>query len=353
MEKKELEKLYCGPNISIKEAMELLSKVKGQILLVVDENKKLLGVITDGDLRRALLRDLSLSTEVSNVMNKEPKKVLSSNKKEVAKYMKKFSVKQVPVVDKYERIKDIILWDDVINGSDKELKLDNVVFVLAGGRGVRLEPFTKILPKPLIPIGEKPIIEIVMDNCRKHGLYNFIISINYKSSIIKYYFAENQHDSVVNFVEEDKPLGTAGSLFLIKNHIKDAFVVTNCDVLIDIDYSDILRFHKENKYHITIVGVIKEFKIPYGVIEMNQGKLTRILEKPGYDMVVNAGIYIMERDVLDLIPDNAYMDMPDLIMLSKDKGYDVGVYPYSGEWIDVGQWDEYKKAIAHVEMRLF
>ncbi|MBW2660870.1 MAG: nucleotidyltransferase family protein [Deltaproteobacteria bacterium] len=348
MKENKFKDILCSAEITIKEAMMSLSKVRGQLLLVVDKDRKLLGVLADGDIRRALLKNISLTATISGIMNREPKTLLFFSKKLALKEMKKYSIKQIPVIDEEGKVQDIILWNDVIDVEIELDKLDNSVFIMAGGRGTRLKPFTKILPKPLIPIGDKPIIEIIMDKCKKHGFYNFIISLNYKSAMIKHYFAENEYDASIEFREEDKPLGTAGPLCLVKNQIREPLIVTNCDVITDIDYRDLLIFHKEKGFKITMVGVMKQFTVPYGVLKTNNGHLMEITEKPEYDFMVNAGVYVIDPEILTLLEDNCCLDMPDLLVRAKEKGYSVGVYPFSGEWIDVGQWEDYKKAISHM-----
>ena len=348
MNENKLNGILCSPDMTIKEAMVALSNIRGQLLIVVGKNRKLLGVLADGDIRRALLKNTPFTTSISKIMSREPKKLLVSNKKAAAKKMKEFSIKQIPVVDEKGRVQDIILWNDVIDREIELDKLNNSVFIMAGGRGTRLNPLTKILPKPLIPIGDKPIIEIIMDKCKKHGFYNFIISLNYKSAMIKHYFAENEYDASIEFREEDKPLGTAGSLCLVKNQIREPLIVTNCDVITDIDYRNLLMFHKEKDFKITMVGVVKQFTVPYGVLKTNNGHLLKITEKPEYDFLVNAGVYVIDPEILTLLNDNYCIDMPELLIMTKEKGYSVGVYPFSGEWIDVGQWEDYKNAVSHM-----
>lgn len=347
MDRNELHKILCNTNITIREAMEVLNKAKGQMLIFVDDMGRMTGTLTDGDIRRALLHNIQLNAPVSEIINTNPKKLFTHDKHAAAITMKKNSVKQIPIVNESGQVEDLILWEDVIEDALRQ-RYDNKVVIMAGGQGSRLDPFTKILPKPLIPIGDKPIIEIVMDRCRKYGFDNFIISLNYKASTIMNYFAENENISKIQFTQEDKPLGTAGSLSLIKgDFVENTFIVTNCDVIIDVDLGSVLDFHKSKQFNITTVCVPRNFTIPYGVIEMENGHFISINEKPEYDFLVNAGVYFIDIDVLNIIQDDNYLDMPTLLTKAKESGYKVGVYPYSGEWIDVGQWEEYKKALSH------
>lgn len=345
-----IEELCCPPEMTVRLAMATLNRVKGLLLAVVDAERRLLGVVTDSDIRRGILQGIPLTAPVSQIMNPNPKKLSVFSKKKAAEIMKQYSIKQVPIVDEQGRFMDIILWENVIDAASLKDESDlvaNAVLVMAGGKGQRLDPVTKILPKPLVPIGEHPIIEIVIDRCRKCGFSNFIVSLNYKASMIRHYFAETDLGVSIRFVQEDKPLGTAGSIYLAREFIKESFIVTNCDVIIDIDYRDLLDFHIANGFQITMVGVLKDFTIPYGVIKMNNGHLIDIEEKPVFDLVVNAGVYALEPEVLNHLSANTPVDMPELLMKTKEAGGRVGVYPFSGKWIDVGQWEEYRKVISN------
>ena len=222
---------------------------------------------------------------------------------------------------------------------------------MGGGKGTRLDPFTRILPKPLIPMGNDPIIKIIMDEFGKYGMSDFYITLNNKGKMIKAYFHDHNLPYKINFIEEQKPLGTAGALKLIKPKLKETFFVSNCDIIIKSDYNDIIKFHKERKNSLTLVGSMQHYTIPYGVCEIeNGGDLISIREKPQYDFLTNTGMYVLELDVLNLIPGDTYFDMTDLIKAIQGKGQKVGVFPVSKEsWIDVGQWAEYKNAIQKIE----
>lgn len=347
---KELNNIICSPDISIKEALKILNKSQGQILLIVDGKNRLIGTVTDGDVRRALLGNISLSESISKVMHKNPKVIHESETEKAIEYMGQYGVKQVPVVNESGEVIDLILWKDVIHPSYHVKPKDNYVFIPAGGKGVRLDPFTKILPKPLIPIGDKPIIEIILEKFLQYGFNKFIISLNYKADMIKSYFAENRHNFKIEYVHESKELGTAGSLSLVKGMINDSLIISNCDVISDIDFDGLLNFHKQKGFHATIMGSVRHVKIPYGVLEIENEMFSNIVEKPEYDFIVNSGIYVIEPKTINLIPDNSHLDMPDLLKTAKEKGFKIGVYPFSGEWIDVGQWEEYRRAIEHLKL---
>ena len=218
---------------------------------------------------------------------------------------------------------------------------------MAGGKGTRLEPFTNVLPKPLIPINEKTVIEHIIEKFLKNNISNFIITLNYKSKILKAFFDEIKPKFNVSFIDEPKPLGTAGGLSLLTGKIKKPFLVTNCDTIININTDDLLNFHNTNKNALTLVASAKEFVIPYGTCKLNtKGYLQNILEKPKFDYLVSIGLYVINPNLTKLIPKNKAFDMIDLIQLAKRKKKQIGVYPIDDEsWIDVGQWSEYRTAV--------
>ena len=229
----------------------------------------------------------------------------------------------------------------------KELKPVVKALILSAGKGTRLEPFTRVLPKPLIPIGEYPIIEMIINRFRDYGMNNYYLMVYHMSGIIKAYFQEKNHSYSVHFIDEDKPLGTAGSLRLLENYFDSSFFLTNCDIIINADYSDLYDFHLKKEYDITVTASMKCFSIPYGICEIeNGGKLVTINEKPGYNYLINTGLYVVKPSVIKSIPENSSFDMTDLIRKITDGGGTVGVYPINEKsWIDVGEWKEYKSAI--------
>lgn len=222
---------------------------------------------------------------------------------------------------------------------------------MAGGEGSRLAPFTKILPKPLMPIGDKPIIEIIIGRFMDFGCNDFYLSLHYKANIIKAYFKDFEHQYKITYIEEEKPLGTAGSLLFLKDHIKKTFFVSNCDILIEADYADILKFHNRKKNKMTLVSSMKNFTIPYGVCEIeNGGILKDIKEKPEFDFFVNTGMYVLDKAVLGDIPKNKLYNMTDLISDYLKKGEKIGVYPVSEKsWLDMGQLEALQEMLNKFE----
>jgi dTDP-glucose pyrophosphorylase len=322
-----------------------------RVLIVVDDENRLLGIITDGDLRRAIINGIDLKKHITLVMTKNPKTInVSNHKDEALELMKKYSLEHIPVIDKENKLVDLILWSDFLNDGKIIYPLkETPVVIMAGGKGTRLDPFTKILPKPLIPVGDKPIIEIIIRNFRKYGFNNFIISLNYRAEMIKLYFSENPIGHQIDFIEEKEFLGTAGSLSINKEKLTNTFIVSNSDVIVDVNFDTLLDYHKKSKNRATILGVIRHIKIPYGVLEMKNADLDEIVEKPEYHFIINSGIYVLEPEIVQLIPRNQPMDMPSLLKAAKEKGFKTQVYPISCSWFDVGEWKDYQNALEYIE----
>jgi len=345
--------LLVKPDLSLKAALKQIDKSGLQVLIVVDEKEKVLGIVTDGDMRRAIIKGPDFETSMQDIMTKNPI-VMSykSNKEEALRLMKKYEIRHIPVVDEKNKIIDIFLWKDFLKKGEIVCAIKNVpVIIMAGGKGKRLDPFTKILPKPLIPIDEKPVIEVIMDNFKKYGFNKFIIALNYKAEMIKMYFAENPNNYQIQYIQEKDFLGTTGALSLIKDKLGDTFIVSNCDVIIDVNYDDLLNYHKQNNNQITILGVSRNINIPYGILSMKNERadFKEIIEKPDYHFIVNSGVYVLEPEVIDLIPKNQPTDMPDLLVLAKKKGFKIQVYPVNCSWFDIGEWGEYKRAIEYMK----
>ncbi len=263
--------------------------------------------------------------------------------------MKKKSINHIPLVDADNTIRGLLLWKDFFENGDVAVKAkSNTVIIMAGGKGARLDVFTKILPKPLIPIGEKPIIEHVMTNFVKYGFHDFLLSLNYKAEMIKIYFSDNHREFNIGYIQEKEYLGTAGALALAKGVLTDTFIVSNCDVLIDANMDELLQFHKKNGNHATVLGMIRNIKIPYGVLKSQKSDLEDIVEKPEYHFIINSGIYVLEPEMIGLIEADRPCDMPELLLQARKKGYKVQIYPMTCSWFDIGQWSEYQRAIEHM-----
>ena len=262
--------------------------------------------------------------------------------------MSYYKANLLPIVNKDNIVAGYLSWEDVFGSKKKNKNLQNIpIVIMAGGKGDRLAPFTKILPKPLIPINDKPIIEHIIDRFLNIGCDSFHLTVNYKSKILKAYFEELQPNYHVNFVEEKEPSGTAGSLSHLDGQFKKPFFVTNCDIIIKADYNSLYEFHQKNNYDITLVASAKEYIIPYGTCELNgDGHLSHINEKPKYDFLINTGLYILNPDVLNLIPKDKFYHITHLIEDAKNQGKKIGVFPVDDDaWIDIGQWAEYRQVV--------
>lgn len=353
MDRQKLKSLLIPPDATIKFAMQKLNETAEKILFVVNDIK-VLGTVTDGDIRRELLNGIKFSDPVERVMYKDFVFISCDepNMKDKARaLMLSKEIEQIPVLDKYGDIIDVMLWTDVFGEKEQQettQSYDNPVVIMAGGKGTRLDPFTRVLPKPLIPVGDKPILEIIMDGFYKNGFNNFFLTLNYKKEYIKMFLKENAFPYKAEYVEESEFMGTAGSLSLLKDSIKESFFVTNCDIIVNANYADILKWHKAYNNLITVVGCHKEVKISYGILEMGDGMLKRFVEKPSYDFLINTGFYVFEPEIISLVEEGKYMDMNVLIELAMKRGK-VSVYPLHDGWFDVGQWGEYKASLKILE----
>lgn len=331
--------------------MEQLEKTEEKIIFVVDEKSRLVGSLTDGDIRRWILSDGNLTAEVHRICNRTPYVADEGYEPDkVRADMLARNLGCVPVVNSSREVVRLLFWKGLFQGplgTKPKTQLSVPVVIMAGGRGTRLAPFTNILPKPLIPVGDRTIIEIIIDQFRPYGIARFHISINYKSKIIKSFFEELAPTYSVEYLEEKQPRGTAGGLRELFAANPDPIIVTNCDVVIDADYAELVEFHLANNNDITLVASLKDYHIPYGVCVLeSSGNLANIIEKPKYSHLVNTGMYVIRRERLKLIPEDEVCDMPDLIARIKKAGGRVGVFPISETaWIDTGEWTEYRKAL--------
>lgn len=334
---------------SIIQALKQMDTEKVKSLFVFNEDK-FEGLITIGDIQRAILKGIDLSSSISSILDKKKIYAFADESVESIKNkMSRLRAECMPVLDKDGNLVDVYYWKDLFGTSNNKTLQDiNLpVVIMAGGKGSRLAPLTNVYPKPLIPIGEKTIVETIMDKFVDHGCHDFYMSVNYKADTIKNYFDFiNNPDYNIHYFQEDKPLGTAGSLRLLKDKINSTFFVSNCDILIEEDYSEILDYHRNNNNELTVVAAVKTFSIPYGtIITGENGILESIEEKPTLSFKINTGLYVLDPSLIDEIPDEFY-HITHLMEKLKSEGRRVGVYPISqNDWKDMGEWNEYLKMI--------
>ena len=331
--------------LTVYQTMLELDKTARRILFVSNADGLLIGSITDGDVRRWILKNGSLDITISNVINKKPHAIKSGEQSRAFDYMREYFLDALPVIDDVGKIIDIVFKDDYVKSRDGKQNIDCPVVIMAGGLGTRLYPYTKILPKALVPIGDIPIVEHIINGFREYGCKDFYLVVNHKKNMIKSYFDELDIDYEVNFIEENIPLGTAGGLSLLRGIIKGKFILTNCDILIDDDFSTILEEHNNRKHDITMICSVREFEVPYGVVEVNDlGMISSMKEKPKRSYLINTGCYIVESSVLDVIEDGVKIGFPDIIQKCQNLGMQAGVYPITeNNWYDMGQFDELKR----------
>lgn len=355
MKTEQLSTFLIAPEATVVEAMQKIDVNAKGIIFVVDKNRKLIGVLTDGDIRRWLIKTGELQGKVEQVMNKNPKVIY---RKEVAlakQFMGKHQITALPVVNSKGILSDI-LFRGTVEEEEKVLKCDLAgvpVVIMAGGKGTRLYPYTKVLPKPLIPIGDIPIMERIINKFCDCGIEHFWATVNYRKNMIKSYFSENSIEYDICYVEEDKPLGTAGSLALIEEKFDKPFIVTNCDILIHAQYDDIYHYHQQSGNELTIVTALKNIVVPYGVIHSSEnGAIQSMEEKPKLSYFVNTGMYILNPELLDEIPQDTFFHMTDLAnkLLSEERK--VGMYPISEDsFLDMGEFEEMHRMEAKLNLK--
>ncbi len=336
-------------SISIQRAIKYLNKQKHKCLIFVDNKKKLIGTLTDGDIRRSLLKKIDLNEKVIKAINKKPFFLKKNQIKKLnnPKYLKKIdlNVKLIPVVDKDHRIVKVLKLDDYKkNKTFNEVlrKLSHVpAVIMAGGKGKRLKKFTELFPKPLLPFKNSTVIEIIINNFKLAGIKNIYITLNYKKKLIKSYLSNKSNQLDLHYIEEKKSLGSAGSIGYLKNKINGDFFLINCDTLTNLNLENLYSFHKNKKNDLTIVAANKKFSIPYGSCVLNKfGKFEKILEKKSFLELINIGMYVFSPKVLNLIKNDLKLDMDKLIEKMSKKKMRISIFPIDeNSWIDTGSLD--------------
>lgn len=348
---KEFSNMLIDKSASIKDAMKQLDRNPDKILFVVKEGNVLIGSLTDGDVRRWILMEGKITDSVDTVCFKETFYAEQNYKYEKLKEeILLRDIMVVPVVDENKAIIEFIKWDKLFGNTKRQKVFRNIdipVVIMAGGKGTRMEPFTKVLPKPLVPIGEKTIVECIIDEFRNYRATQFYLTLNYKAAMIEAYFNGEERPYQINYLREMDYLGTAGSLVLLRRKIEGDFIVSNCDNIVKADYFEVLDFHRKNRSYLTILSSMQHYKIPYGVVSFKEGgEVTAIIEKPEYSLPINTGIYILSYEALEYIQENCVFHMTHLIEALIRNNKKVFTYPVSeSDYIDIGQWDEYRNAI--------
>ncbi len=340
---KEWKKILLKPDSTIKEALEVIENGSVKIGLVVDLDDKLIGTLTDGDIRRGLLKKLSLEDSIESITSNHPTVCfLNDTREEILQIAIEKKLLQVPIVDN----KGVLVGLEIVDELLKPKKRENQVILMVGGLGKRLKPLTDSTPKPMLKVGDKPILETIILNFKKYGFTNIILCVSYKSDIIKDHFGDGSNFGVkIEYIREKKRMGTAGALSLIKSKIlNDSFFVMNGDLLTNVNFEDMMDFHITNK-SVATMGVREyDLQVPYGVVNVEGSNITAIEEKPIHSFFVSAGIYILKKDVLKYIPDETFFDMPTLFEKVIDNSMKSSPYPIREYWLDIGRIEEFDKA---------
>lgn len=339
---------YIGyPSMPLLEAMQQIDAGARGILYVVDDEGHLLGSLTDGDIRRYILRTGGLTGTVEAVMNRSVRFIYEGEIQRAEQVMQELHIRSLPVVDTDGCAVSILFEEDEPGEKLARTaeKSDIPVIIMAGGKGTRLYPYTKILPKPLIPIGDVPIIERIMNRFHQNGFDEFYITINYRKEMIKAYFVEQELPYNIHLIEEELPLGTAGSIRLIREQFDTPVFVTNCDILIDVDLHHLVSFHRQSHNDITVVASMQNTQIPYGVLHTREhGLITSMEEKPKLSYLINTGMYLVEPELFHLIPERRMFHMTDLVEEAMRQSRRAGIYPIGeSAYLDMGQFEEMKK----------
>lgn len=343
MAEKDLRKFIGDETITVSGAMQKINQNTYGILFLADKCGKLLGSITDGDIRRHLLAGGKMESLAISSANRHPKAATSAEKAKGLYDQRNFTV--IPILNEDGVIIDLYLGESGMPAARQHNPINCPVVINAGGKGTRLDPFTRVLPKPLIPVGELPIIEHIIKEYKSYSCNEFHIIVNYKKELMKAYFADREQDYAITWYDEEKPLGTGGGLSLLRGKIRDTFFFANCDVLLTENYEDMMNFHKKNGNVITMICAYKNMNVPYGVVEMGvNGIIQEFREKPLMSFLTNTGIYIVEPEVIDDIEDGVAIGFPDIVEKERQKGKRVAAFPVSeNSWMDMGQLPELEK----------
>jgi dTDP-glucose pyrophosphorylase/predicted transcriptional regulator len=344
-----LKNILIHSSATIKEAIDVLNKEKMRIVIVVDNNNKIEGTVTDGDIRRGLVKYISINDTVKCIMHRSPTVAnFNDDKDEVLERIRSKNLLSIPIVDN----NNVVVGIETLQHLTEKQYYDNPVVIMAGGRGERLQPLTNDYPKPLLHVGKQPILETIIKQFIDYGFHKFYISINYKSEMIKEYFGDGRDfGASIEYINEKKPLGTAGSLGNLPDNLPNLPVVMmNGDLLTKVNFVRLLQFHNEQECVATMCVREYDFQVPYGVVEHDKHILQKIVEKPVNSFFVNAGIYVLNPEILMSIPSNTKLDMTTFLQDQVDFNNNVSIFPLHEYWLDIGRVEEYERAQKDIKL---
>lgn len=339
---KNIEDIVVQEHTSILEVLQIIDKSSKQLAIVVDENKKLLGTISDGDIRRALLKNVSLNESVKNIYFKNPTIAsINNSKEEIINICRTKKIHQIPIVDVNGNLIGLEILDELISKKEKS----NKVILMVGGLGTRLRPLTENTPKPMLKVGNKPILQTIVEKFAEYGYINIIMCVNYKSQVIQDYFGNGSNFGVnIQYVFEKRRMGTAGALSLLGENPKEPFFVMNGDLLTNVNFEHLHDYHISNNAMGTMCVREYDFQVPYGVVNIENSRILSIEEKPIQKFFVSAGIYMLSPETLAYIPKNQFYDMPTLFENLISKNFNAISFPLREYWLDIGRMEEYQRA---------
>jgi dTDP-glucose pyrophosphorylase len=339
---KNIDNIKLNINSTIKEALSIIDSGALQIALIVDENDKLLGTLTDGDIRRGLLKGLDLNSFIESIIFRKPTIAkVSDTKEEILSLALSKKLHQIPIVDDKGKIMGLKEIEELIKPKIKT----NKVVLMVGGLGTRLRPLTENTPKPMLKVGNKPILQTIVEKFAEYGYVNIVMCVNYKSHVIQDYFGDGKEFGVnIEYVFEEQRMGTAGALSLLREKPSESFFVMNGDLLTNVNFEHLHDYHCSNNAIASMCVREYDFQVPYGVVNINEGKIHSIEEKPIHKFFVSAGIYLLSPEVLEYIPQNQFYDMPTLFEKLISVNKNAISFPLREYWLDIGRIEEYKKA---------
>ncbi len=347
---KNFQEAIISPEATILDALKAIDRSSLQIALIVDRNNHLKGTVTDGDIRRGIISGRPLEAPVTTIMNVNPKTIdLHASSAEVLAFMAEKAIHQIPVVNETGQLMGLQRMDELV-AARKTKKEDVWIVLMLGGEGRRLRPLTNDIPKPMIPVGDRPLLETILRNFTRDGFTNFFFSVNYKAEIIQDYFGDgSRFGANITYMKEDRRMGTAGALGLLPGRPPGPVIVMNGDILTSNSFSQLIDYHDQTGSLATMCVSEYNHKIPYGIVQANGSKLGSLQEKPLQSYFINAGIYVLEPEALGYVPDGELFDMPGLFEALSEKGFEAAVFPIRDYWVDIGQMEDLKKARAEYE----